>query len=393
MKKYSILYAIAGIILLACNTNKPSKDGLMKNSASYNYELVSTKKILSYIVDYDTEYYFSMLFPYTDQSGKEYLTFQNTSNQLLFYDLNTEDFLYKIQLEREGPNGISRPSGYYIEDLNNIYITSSMPRILYKIDSTGTVIQKIPYGKTDSGYEIISQSSWSTVYTPLVFIDSKLYLSQHPWQGNPVSKTPLCVVIDTLNQSYVLPYPFPPLIEDGELFTAPDATSFSRIFNGKEFVYSFFSDENIHVANIGHTDVRKYKIKSQYIGKIVIKNISISDMYEHAKFRYGNPLYGNLIYDPYRKLYYRFAYPGVDLENGPDYISLTALGRKKFSIIILDKNFNVVGETMFPEWVYCPSVMFVSRDGLYICNNHPMSSSFNEDILSFECFEVKKNNR
>ena len=66
------------------------------------------------------------------------------------------------------------------------------------------------------------------------------------------------------------------------------------------------------------------------------------------------------------------------------------VGNGKILSYELDDNFNVIGETLFPEWEYCPTVLFVHRDGLYICNNHPMNPSFNEDILSFECFEVRK---
>jgi hypothetical protein len=174
MKKYSIFYFLSIIILFACNSNKTSENSLVQNKTSYNYELVSNGKTLSYTVDNDTKYSFSALFPYTDKSGKEYLTFLNSLFQLLFYDLNSGDFLYKIQLERQGPNAIPGPGGYYIEDLNNIYITCDMTPFLYKIDSTGTVIQKIQYGVTNLGYVIIPQRSWSFNYTPLVFIDSKL---------------------------------------------------------------------------------------------------------------------------------------------------------------------------------------------------------------------------
>jgi hypothetical protein len=155
----------------------------------------------------------------------------------------------------------------------------------------------------------------------------------------------------------------------------------------------FFYDENILVATIDHKEVRKYNIKSKYINNLTIEDMRIDDRYAYAKYNYGAQCYGNLIHDPYRNLYYRFAYPKVELEDGPDYVGLTALGRKKFSIIILDKDFNVIGETMFPEWVYCPTVLFVHRDGLYICNNHPMNPAFNENILSFQCFEVKKKDR
>ena len=77
---------------------KTPKDGLMQNATSYNYELVGTEKILSYVLDNETKYSFSALFPYTDKSGREYLTFLNSAFfQVLFYDLNSEDFLFKIQ--------------------------------------------------------------------------------------------------------------------------------------------------------------------------------------------------------------------------------------------------------------------------------------------------------
>jgi hypothetical protein len=216
---------------------------------------------------------------------------------------------------------------------------------------------------------------------------------KHPWQGNHVSKTPLCVIIDTLNQSkYELPYHFPRLIEDNEYLNVSGfVLYFSRIYNEKEFIYSFYYDENIHITSVNHQEIHKYKVKSKFINNIKISKKK-SNLYEMAKFDYGDPCYGNLLYDPYRKIYYRFAYPGVELENGPDYVNFTIFGRKKFSIIILDEDFNVIGETLFPEWVYCPTIMFVSRHGLYICNNHPMNPSFNEDVLSFECFNVKKIN-
>jgi len=390
MKKHIILYVIIGVLLLSCIQNKYSRDDLMQNTSSYNFELVGTGKNLSFKVDDETKYQFSALFTYTDESGKEYLTFLNSFFQLLFYDLNKQDFLFKIQLEREGPNGIPGPDGFYIENLNNIYITCSMTPFLYKVDSTGTIIQKIRYGHTRSGLEIIPQRSWSYYYTPLVFIDYKLYLSQHPWQNNPITTTPLCVVVDTVNQEqYELSCPFPRLVDTKESVSGV-VSYFSRIFNGNEFVYSFFYDENIYVATIDHKEIRKYPINSKYIHNLKIENISFNEMYEYAKYNYGAQCYGNLIHDPFRNIYYRFAYPKIELENGPDYVSLTGLGRKKFSIIILDKDFNIIGETLFPEWAYCPTVMFVHQDGLYICNNHPMHPAFNEDVLSFECFEVVK---
>lgn len=59
-----------------------------------------------------------------------------------------------------------------------------------------------------------------------------------------------------------------------------------------------------------------------------------------------------LIYDEYRQLYYRMAYPKESLQEGESLSDMMQSGRIRFSIIILDKDLNVVGETMFPEDLY-----------------------------------------
>ena len=93
MKKKWIIIAISSILLLSCNLNKTNQDRLVGNTTLYNYELISNGKILSYDLDDYTKYSFSALFTYTDGSGKEYLTFQNTAFfEILFYDLNNTNF-------------------------------------------------------------------------------------------------------------------------------------------------------------------------------------------------------------------------------------------------------------------------------------------------------------
>ena len=51
-------------------------------------------------------------------------------------------------------------------------------------------------------------------------------------------------------------------------------------------------------------------------------------------------------------------------------LELWDFGRKIFSIIILDKNFNIIGETVFPEYTYNPNLMYIDEKGLYISENH-----------------------
>jgi hypothetical protein len=104
-------------------------------------------------------------------------------------------------------------------------------------------------------------------------------------------------------------------------------------------------------------------------------------------------IYGNLVYDKYRNVYYRIAYPGGEMEEDVNYLEIYRTGRKKFSIIILDENLNVVGETLFPEYTYMSNVLFIDENGLHIRTNHSKNPEFNEDVFIFDCFELTKNQK
>lgn len=73
-------------------------------------------------------------------------------------------------------------------------------------------------------------------------------------------------------------------------------------------------------------------------------------------------------------------------------MELMRYGRKVFSIIILDNQFNIIGETLFPEYTYNSNLIFIREDGIYISNSHFMNPTFNDDVLSFHKFELKQEN-
>jgi hypothetical protein len=56
----------------------------------------------------------------------------------------------------------------------------------------------------------------------------------------------------------------------------------------------------------------------------------------------------------------------------------------------LDKDFNIIGETLFPKYTYNPMIAFVHKNGLYISDSHVLNPSFDENALSFKCFTLKE---
>lgn len=382
-----IIFFTAILLLSSCK-----KGSVIETpSVSYNYKLSSTQKMKSFSLDSETRYNAFYLYPFTDKQGKEYLSFLNyKTNQILFYDLNTCDFLFKVDLDKEGPNGLSIVSGYYIKDFDNIYVSTYIYSGLIKVDTTKRIIQKIPYGTTKEQYKIVpSYTPSSHPYIPPIFIGNKLYVTQMAADHiYPASKTPITVSIDTLtNENEAMPFTYGDIFTIEQLSTRECACS--RIFNNNQFIYSFQIDENIYVTSIDHKTIRKINIKSKYINNIPNDKVP-ADFNQGAKQNLEVARYGDLIYDQYRKVYYRLTYPHTELENTIQWRGRAVYGRKKFSIIILDQNFNIIGETLFPESIYNSYVFFVDKDGLYISRDYQMNYEQSENYMTFELFKLDK---
>ena len=382
MEKKILSAALAALLLclwLSCGNER-------KNTNSHLYSLEATGKVKRFELDSDVRYNAFYLYTFRDDKGKEYLSFLNyRTNQILFYDFETSGFLFKMNLKAEGPDGVVQPTGLYVKDLNNIYVSSYAYEGLIKVDTACKIVQKIPYGTTSSGYKVLpSYTPSSHPYIPPVMIDGKLCITQPDVPHfHPVAETPLSVAIDTVRKTCE-GFPLTYAILTKEELGANDSR-FSRIYNGKEFVYSFYASEDIIVASTDHSDIKRVKVKSEYIDCPTMEQETTE---KGPKLNLELARYGDLLYDSYRDVYYRFAYPKVELEDDIQWWGKAVYGRKKFSVIILDKDFNIIGETLFPEAVYNSYVFFVHKDGLYISRDYQMLYGDSEDDMTFELFNL-----
>lgn len=379
MKRY-VFFILLGI-LVSCKRERP-----FQLDDCY---LEATGTIKSFSLDSDVRYNAFFLYVFREDDGKEYLSFLNhRSNQILFYDWKTTDFLFKIELDTEGPHGVVQPSGYYVKDFNNIYVSSYAYEGLIRVDTNACIVQKIPYGMTEDGYKVIpSYTPSSQPYVAPFFHDGKMYIIQNDADHLfPIAQTPLTVSIDTTCCKYEGSLQTYGVLSEDVL--ASKNMKFSRIFDGKQLIYSFFTDEDIFVVSADQKETKKIKVKSQYISDPSIPQKSGP---EGPRSNLEVARYGNLIYDPYREVYYRFAYPKTELKDDINWWGKAVYGRKKFSVIILDKEFNVIGETLFPEAVYNSYVFFVHEDGLYISRDYQMLYEQSEDYMTFERFSLKRN--
>lgn len=372
------IYLLLAFLLFSCS-GAPKEE---------SYSLVDSGKGLSFPLDRNTRNFIIALFPYTDKDGKEYLTFQNFSqNEILFYDMDSRKLEFKIKPPYEGPNGVGEILGYHIHNLDSIFLPITFEKRFAVIDSSSKVIDMIQYEKTEDNIPLQRSYSTSATYHPFEKIGNKLYFVTgcSRW----VDLRPITAYIDLTDNSvhaYTnFCYPsFPGM--DNKAKRASVEDEMSRCFDGENFVYAFHFLENIQIASIDHQTIREVNAKSKYIDKIKLLddygNLTPNDACE-------NPNYGNLIYDKYRNVYYRIAYPATEVDKSIKGMELLQYGRKNFSIIILNKDFEIVGETLFPDYTYNSTLMFINKDGLYISDSHYLNPEFSDDILSFRLFMLE----
>ena len=133
-------------------------------------------------------------------------------------------------------------------------------------------------------------------------------------------------------------------------------------------------------------------VKSRYVDNVSLPDNVSPDMQTAVRKMCELPFYGNIIYDKYRKVYYRIVYPQTEYNNVENFVDMWQFGRSLFSIMILDEDFNAVGETLFPENEFRSDLMFVLEDGLYISSSHYKNPIYDEDRLVFKRFVLEKSN-
>jgi hypothetical protein len=321
-----------------------------------------------------------------------YLFSINTfTNQLQIFDLDREQMIQSITVEKNGERGAGSLKAVYIKDFENIFLFSSSAYQVSIIDTTGTKFQKITY-EPNPGYSnaLVSSSFFSG--SPWL-VQDKLYVktlyqtNYRSVSNSELSKKHTAYSIDlNSGQTAMLPHFFP----DDYFAEGMKHFDFSAVHSAKGAVYSFFGDHNLYFTTQVETSLKKVPAASRYLqGKLDVFPAN-GDALARGKYMSASDHYGNLLYDKYRKVYYRFCYPALDITD------MKALRNNiqfptEFSIMILDEDLNVLDETLFDKNTeLVPKNAFVGKKGLYISVNHAEGSINEEDQFAFRLMTLIK---
>jgi len=363
------------LFVIGCYINQSSND------ESYQCILQPSGKKIGFNIDSNTIAESRSLFSFATTGDTQYLAYLNEyTNTILFYNVKTQMLEHRIEFTKEGPNSTGRIFGFRVLNKDSIFVSTFNGNTIYLVNSKGKILRNISYKKSSKNEPLVFSESWSFFYSPMIYKDKKLYLTQ-----TPIFSDKICAEIDLSTDSIKLLPMYHPDFNKLDL----EKNIFCRDFDGVNFLYSFLYKPNIYITQ-DHITFYEKLASSKLINKITLKTFQNRPSFEEGtKAFIETPHYRSIVYDPYRSVYYRFAYPGVEISK-KDNLKILAKYFKNFSIIILDKDFIKIGEYFTPDNIYNIKMFFISKEGLYLSSNHILNPDYDENKVSFELFKLIK---
>lgn len=379
--------------LVNCSDGNDATESNVFKTASYDYSLKISETLLEFAIDDETANVSRDLgfINATGEEGKGVLFLLNTfNNSLQLYAQTTGKLIRRITFDTKGPKGVGRVAAVHAESMDSIFIFPNADNTFFLIDSAAEKLEKYSYRPPD-GYSNARVSSTFFASPPVVrngkvFVKSLFAGNYSGMTNEELATKQLGYEID-LEHEQVKPsvhrFPQDYWAEKKKHY------EFSLTSSGERIVYAFYGDHHVYAADpLGDAFVGR-EARSKYFTE-KLENLPVGGSRDDRRRYFATtPHYGSIIYDKYREVYYRFCYPDIEVEAGDD-IRLFVQFPKSFTVMILDKDLNVIGETPFTKNTnYVPSNVFVSPEGLYMSTNHRNSTENQEDYLSFRLFTLQ----
>lgn len=400
-----IFYLLYAVLVISCSNNSNNVVAIVnpfENNLKAKYKIVE-KELKYFKLDSTTApnpRYMSLV--YNDSTKKQELTFFNDySRTIQFYDYDGLKFIKEIKFDKDGSDSIVKPAGYFIKNRDSIYIYDMHLLELCLTNGKGQLLKKTSLiGNLD-----VKKDRWMYKYpqyhpstvTPLRGIDDGLMImgqSMEDIHDTIINKFKYLSYIDKKLSQPKLMYSYPKELY-GENYMWGDPL-FTQVFydvvstaQGKsKIIFSYPVSHNIYLSDgLKKQNVVKKYAGSNYAGTISSlnfknnKDITVSEL--RANY-IKNDLYGAILYDKYRKVYYRFLRRGVK-----ESMNKFDLKDKPIAVIIYDDRFNYLGETDLGLAKVCHwENSFVSKEGLNIEWLDP--SDVDEAYLSLKIFVLKE---
>lgn len=314
-------------------------------------------------------------------------------NSIVFYDYKSRKYLERISFYKEGGNGIGEVFSFYYHNKDSIYHYHYNLRTVFRTNSAGQVMEKhvvhvIPNPSPDSLF--LAPTLFPRTNSPMRLIDNQLLipgLLMAEVEGENGKNRPVMTFLNLKTGKIMHSDSYPAMYHNknwGGDFTW--RTPYYTLSSNNELVLSFSADHHIRVHGLYEDEYSEYYAgtgDTHEISPLESKVVNFKPIIPEELCRHyiSNLSYGAILYDKYRRVYYRIAMlPDLSIN-----INKKPL-RKPIEIIVLNENFEILGKSPLKSERYWINQCFVGEEGLHI-----QVQSDNEDELRFKTFRLNEN--
>ena len=314
----------------------------------------------------------STIFYQDKYNGKEYIYLLNLlDNSIQNYDWETGKQINKIKLQKEGPDGVGVATNIHIISSDSIYVLAGANFKLSLINKNGKVIHQyslVPSQTNKSGHvQVVPIGNHAN---PIGIIGDEIFIGGYPMidrnskQFYNEGKIGIKINLKNEDINYItnVPKTYANIYDQGNWLVSQQILT-SQTYNRKKrtILLSFQTEPELYEVNLDNKVINKHCSNSNMFDKIEFKKRKEINALEEINYYTKQPNYSEVSYDPFRDRYLRFAYrPNANKQNNFDGVSWW-----KVSVISLDSDFKILGETSLDE-AYRAGECFFKKDGLYI---------------------------
>lgn len=389
-----ILLLLVSVLIVSCSSHHIVRiENEQKGNLTSIYELFISDSV-QYCLDIETAPKSSYMQIYED-SLNTYLTLLNSyNNSIYLYDNRNQKLVKRISYDKEGANGILGMGGYYIKNMDSIYIYNRPLLEILLTDSTGKVKEHISLRSLDADWiNTYPQYDLSSA-CPIFEKNGKLILtgfSPFAIKESLLNNFRYTAYIDIKSKQVEFHHTYPMnLYGDDMNWDDPVFMQmYCAISPDGNLIHSFPISHDLIINKFASDDSTVV-----YGGCNVASTISSIDwdLFKTQKtptelvfLHYlKQDLYGAIIYDPWRKVYYRFMQKGILNAS-----TKNSMDEKQIVLILFDDKFNYLGEKMIgngKNWYI--SNAFVTDRGLNI--QYLDQNDIEELYLNFKVFTIAK---
>ena len=308
-------------------------------------------------------------------------------NAIYFFDYPDGKQKRKIQLMREGDNGVGLIQGYDYVNEDSIFVYNYGTGYAYMVNSEGKLLWKKSLPVLDAAWSDLRPAfPYVETDSPIVYADRKLFFCGMRSSESPLetsTNSPIMTIYDFQTDSVFFRLNYPEQYQKYSWGGGFCRRPYFTVNRHKSLaVVSFPQDHNLYVYSLQDGKQSKYYSGSRLVDRIEAydeKKGVQSDENRVLRWFYSVPPYRCVIYDKKRDLYYRLACLS-EKKNADEFISAT----QPIVLIVLDGQFNYIGEAVLPEDVDFRRTNCFSTDGGFFIQ----ALTDNDDLMTFYQFKV-----